>query len=474
LIALVTRPHILILMTDQQRADSLRCAGHLQLRTPNIDRLAAEGIRFAQATTASPLCMPARASFATGLYPHNHGIWLNRGELRDGDETFFGILRGAGYFTASIGKSHYYDPRQDGRHVRDREGYMHARGLDFVHETTGAQSTIHMQSHVTDDWKRKGVWEAVSSDYHRRELPGDLIVDPSPVGVDDYLDSYVGRQAAAFVDTYDGAAPLCLFVGFPGPHEPFDAPGPYATMYRPEDTPRPIPIPPVDATLPERIRSAEPFKIWPQSTLERIPQVRASYYGKISLIDSWVGRILEAFERKRWLDDTLVVFLSDHGEMLGDHGRLKKSTFHESNVRIPLILRWPLRIRSQSVSDALAEIGDVFPTLLEASGCAPSSRSLGRSLWPALVEPGAEIRSFQLGEVQLGDRQFMLRSRRYKLAIDSRSKAYMLYDLAHDPEEQHNLAADPAARALKLELRHALSERLEETGYRSRHASSEP
>jgi len=110
-------------MTDQQRADSLRCAGHPQLRTPNIDRLAAEGMRFAQATTASPICIPARASFVTGRYPHNHGIWRNTGELGDGDETFFQILRGGGYLTASIGKPHYYDPRQDARHVREREAY---------------------------------------------------------------------------------------------------------------------------------------------------------------------------------------------------------------------------------------------------------------------------------------------------------------------------------------------------------------
>jgi choline-sulfatase len=235
------RPNIVLFFVDNLGNGDIGCFGSTLHRTPNIDRLAAEGTRFAQATTASPICMPARASFVTGRYPHNHGIWRNTGELGDGDETFFQILRGAGYLTASIGKSHYYDPRQDGRHVREREAYMHARGLDFVHETTGAQSAIHMQSHVTDDWKKKGVWEAVSADYQRRESMGELIVEPSPVGVDDHLDSYVGRQAEAFVGGYDGPAPLCLFVGFPGPHEPFDAPGPYATMYAPEDTPRPIP-----------------------------------------------------------------------------------------------------------------------------------------------------------------------------------------------------------------------------------------
>jgi len=159
--------------------------------------------------------------------------------------------------------------------------------------------------------------------------------------------------------------------------------------------------------------------------------------------------------------------------MLGDHGRFKKSTFHESNVRIPPILRWPGRIHPNGVSEALAEIVDVFPTLLAAAGCATSPRSFGRSLWPALIDPRVEIRSWQLAEVRYGDRQFMLRSQRCKFAVDSESRAYMLYDLVHDPNEQHNLAVDPAARPLKLDLRQALSDRLEETGYRGARAVSD-
>jgi arylsulfatase len=451
-------------MTDQQRADCLGCAGHPQLRTPNIDALAAEGMRFTQATTASPICMPARASFATGLYPHNHGIWRNAGELST-DRTIFQALRSAGYFTAAIGKSHYYEPRRVGGHVRNREAYMHALGIDYVHETTGAQATIHMESYVTDEWKKKGVWESIASDFHHRQAVGGLIVAPSPAGVDQHLDSYIGKQAETFVDGYDRGAPLCLFVGFAGPHDPLDAPGPYASMYRPADTPRPIPVPPQNPSLPADVRRKKTFTVWAPGKLRPVPEARANYYGKISLIDAWVGRVVSAFERRGWLDDTLVVFLADHGDMLGDHGRLKKSTFHESNVRIPLILRWPARIRAHGVSAGLAEIGDVFPTLLEAAGCEASEQSLGRSLWPALVDPETELRDFQLGEAEFGERQFMLRSKRYKLAVDSAARAYMLYDLVRDPMEQRNLVADASVQALERELQQSLKRRLEETGY---------
>jgi arylsulfatase len=461
----MTRPHILILMNDQHRADCLGAAGHPQLRTPNLDRLAAEGMRFAQAVTASPVCMPARASFVTSTYPHNHGIWRNEGELRT-TETLFQALRRRGYFTAAIGKSHFYEPREVRGHVRDRERYMHALGLDYVHETTGPHASIHMESYVTDAWKEKGLWEAIASDFRHRQVDGDLLVAASPAGVDEHLDSYVGRHAEAFVDTYADAAPLCLFVGFPGPHDPFDAPGPYASMYDPAEAPRAIPIPPQNPAIPEQIRRKKPFRVWSPDTLERVPQARANYYGKISLIDSWIGRIVGAFERRQWLNDTLIVFLSDHGDMLGDHGRLKKSTFHESNVRIPLILRWPARIPANSVTDALAEIGDVFPTLLEAAGAETPVQCLGRSLWPAITDQAMVLRDFQLGEVEFRDRQFMLRSARHKIAIDSESRVYMLYDLAHDPMEQNNRAADPTMQALTRELQQSLARRLEETGYR--------
>ena len=146
--------------------------------------------------------MPARASFASGLYPHNHGIWGNKGEMPAEDETFFQLLRRAGCFTAAIGKSHYYDPGRGG-HMRDREEYMRARGFEFVHETTGPQATVRMDSYVTDEWKRKGLWETIAGDYRKRELPGELIVDPSPLAVEDYISIAIsdGRRKHSLVRT---------------------------------------------------------------------------------------------------------------------------------------------------------------------------------------------------------------------------------------------------------------------------------
>jgi len=452
---------MLILMTDQQRADCIRCAGHPQIQTPNLDRVAREGMRFAQATTVTPLCMPARVSFATGVYPHNHGMWTNHGEINADDETLFRLLQKSGYRTALVGKAHYY-VHAPGTDLRQREDFMHRCGFEYVHETAGPAASAVTTSYLTEEWKRKGLWELVQQDY-ARHAAGDTVVAASLLPVDDFLDSYVGRKAAEFVDTYADARPMCLFVGFGGPHPPMDAPGTYATMYRPEDTPVPIPASTQRETQPDLLTQKFPAPNLGPDALPLIAQIRANYYGKISLIDHSIGHILEAFRRRGWLDDLFIVFLSDHGEMLGDHGRFGKRTFLESSIRIPLIARWPNRIGANVITDSLVENIDIFPTLLETAGCAPSARCLGRSLWPLLRQTTRDLRESQLAEIGHGEKLVMLRTRRHKLAIDGKLRAYMLYDLEDDPLEQDNRAGDPAARSLLEKLRRQLRYRLEYT-----------
>jgi len=458
----MSKPHILILMPDQQRADCLGCAGHPVLRTPHMDRLAAEGMRFAQTATVCPICMPARASFANGLYPHNHGMWTNKGAMPAEDETFFQLLQRAGYFTAHIGKSHYYEHVR-GLHLREREPYMHARGLEYVHETTGPYATCQTASYMTDAWEKKGLWGVFRQDYRERSQLKGAMVRPSPLPVEDFMDSYVGAQAAGFVRAYRDARPLCLFVGFGGPHDPWDAPGEYASMYDPAESPPPIPVPKGSDSLPEWLRSKPDFAVSSPEVSAQASRIAANYFGKISLIDRWIGEMMQAFAERKWSDDLLVVFWSDHGEMLGDHGRIRKATFHESSVRVPLILRWPGRIPAGTVSQALAEITDVFPTLLEAAGGEPSRRCLGRSLWPVLRQPDAEIRDFQLSEIHHYGRNIMLRSRNRKYVVDEQARGFMLYDLERDPQEQNNLIGKN--HRLENEMRAALLKKLVETQY---------
>ena len=290
------------------------------------------------------------------------------------------------------------------------------------------------------------------------------MVRASPLPLEHFADSYVGRKAVEFVEAYRVPRPLCMFVGFGGPHEPWDAPGKYAAMYNPAATPPPIPIPEAYAAEPPRAAKKD-FEAWPQSVLDNVAVISANYFGKVSLIDDWVGRILDAFQRRGWLDDLLIVFWSDHGEMLCDHGRIFKQTFHESGVRVPLILRWPGQIPANTVTEALAENIDIFPTLLEAVGCEPSNRCQGKTLWPVLRDLQPNLRDYQLSEILHGERHIMIRSHRYKYAVDDSGEGFMLYDLDNDPHEQNNLLGRAAYLALEEEMREALLRRLVQSPY---------
>ena len=197
-------------------------------------------------------------------------------------------------------------------------------------------------------------------------------------------------------------------------------------MYDPDQTPPPIPISPGRPALPDPVREKLDFAVEEGLMVEDIRMVRANYYGKISFVDHWCGEILKTFADRSWLDDLFVVFWSDHGEMAGDHGRLYKSTFYESSIRVPLILRWPGKILAGGVSQALVEIIDVMQTILEAAGAGPSGRCLGRSLWPVTDNPALEHRSSVLSEIWYGgSRNIMIRDRRYKYAIDERGLGFI-------------------------------------------------
>jgi arylsulfatase A-like enzyme len=199
-----------------------------------------------------------------------------------------------------------------------------------------------------------------------------------------------------------------------------------------------------------------------------IPEIRANYYGKISLIDDQVGRIVAALDRRGWLDRTLIVFLADHGEMLGDHGRFRKGTFHESSIRIPLLMRWPEKIVAGAVSAALVENVDVFPTIAEAAGGEPSPARAGRSLWTVLRQPEANVRDTQLCEVRYNEEnQTMVRTRHAKLALDAEDRFFMLYDLKRDPQEQCNLVGSLATRSMASDLQASLKTHVERSRFRT-------
>jgi choline-sulfatase len=453
-------------MTDQQRADCMGAAGNPVIQTPNMDRIAAEGMRFANAFTVSPLCMPARASFLSGVYPHGHGMWANAGQLPASDESVMHRLQAAGYRTAHIGKSHYY-PHGSTEHMSAFEGYLHARGIEDVREVTGPRATLRMDSYMTDSWNEVGLLQTLRDDYRDR-LQSKWTVRPSVLPTEHHMDSYVGRTAADYVHDYSDDRPMCLFVGFPGPHEPWDAPAEYEAMYRDIALPDPKPVPERIAGQPESIAEKDQLQPVEGHSPEAVRAIKANYYGKVSLIDHWIGEIMAAFEKRGWYDDLVVLFWSDHGEHLGDHGRVFKSTFHESSIAVPMMAKVPGVTEPGGVSEALVETIDLFPTLIELGRAEMPQEWPGRLLLE--LARGAEadgtwsVREAVLSEVTYrGERNTMVRTDRYKYAVDDTGLGFMLYDLQEDPLEQRNLAGLADNASLEADMRELLLRKLLET-----------
>ncbi len=457
-------PNILFLVTDQQRWDAMGCSGDW-VQTPNLDRIASEGVQFTNCVTTSPVCIPTRLSLATGLYPHNTGVWNNMGHtLLAETPTWMQAMRAAGYRTSLFGKTHLHPHSGD---LRDREGLMNAYGLDDVNEIGGPRASARTLSHMTAMWEEKGAWEAYRADYRERFSTKPHLVRPSTLAFEDYADVYVGQQAKRYLQNYDRQEPWCCWVSFGGPHEPWDTPEPYASMYDPETMPPAIPRPPV-GERPHGHLDRLMQRMNPKFEPGEIGRLRANYAGNVTLIDDQIGEIIEAIAARGELDNTVIVHTSDHGEMNGDYGLIYKSNFLNGAVRIPLLVRTPKASGLQttptgSLCDSPVEWIDIGPTLVELAGGELVHRQFGKSLCPVLTQPESTHRDFAISEIE---GEIMLLNQEWKAALNANGEVYLLFDVQNDPNETENLAGRPEVADIETALRLQILERLVQTQLR--------
>ena len=452
----MSRPNILLILTDQQRWDAMSCSGDW-VRTPHLDRIAAEGMRFANCVPNSPVCIPARLSLATGLYPHNTGVWHNQPSQPSPEQpTWMQTVRAAGYRTSLFGKTHLHPHHGD---LRQKEDLMRAYGLDDVDEIGGPRASARLLSHMTASWRDRGKWEAYQRDFEERFSNKPHVVRPSSLSLEDYADVYVGQRAREYLESYDRAEPWCCWVSFGGPHEPWDAPEPYASMYDPSTMPPPVAHSPQDHPRPQgeldRLLANRP-----DLTPDEVAAMRANYAGNVSLIDDQIGQILAAVEARGELGNTAIAFSSDHGEHNGDCGLIYKETFLNGAVRVPLLLRTPATARgsqSDRICSAPVEWFDIGPTLVELAGGEIDYPQFARSLTPLLEDPTRRHRGEAISELK---GEIMLLDERWKGALNAEGQVYMLFDVQSDPEESTNLAGLPEMRATEEKLRLRILERL--------------
>jgi len=464
-----TRPNILLLMADQHRHDVIGAAGHPVVQTPNLDRLTGEGVRFSRAYCQGPLCMPARVSVLTERYVRDHGVFGIRTEADPAWPTFVQTLRDAGYHTTCIGKMHFYLHDRDGN-TADHADQIAAHGFTENIETVGKLASRRLESPYTDYLRSEGLFETYRdfigvSRYSDSVVAGQRVerlplwhTESIPLPADAYIDAWHGRRTARWIDEYEDDKPFFCWLGFPGPHDPWDAPAEYVDRYREADIA-------LDSTVRPTVRPDTSFGTFLDFQLntfvgtddlsdERIRDVCRYYYANVTVIDDAVGRILDALDRRGMLENTWIVYTSDHGEMLGAHGLLSKMVFYEPSVLVPLLIRPPGGTTKQVV-DVPVEHVDVSTTLRAVGGAGELPGSEGRSLLD-LISGGAASSREVVHTENLGFGAFV--TDRYKLVVDEDDVApAQLFDLVEDPEEDRDIVDDPAYVRVVDELmaRHA-------------------
>jgi arylsulfatase A-like enzyme len=465
------RPNILWICTDQQRFDTLGCYGNPHVKTPNLDKLAAGGTQFDLAFCQNPLCTPSRASLLSGRYPRTTRARQN-GQCVPAEEILVTrLLDQAGYTCGLSGKLHLSPCEPRICPVRERridDGYSE---FYWSHHPDG-----HWPKGDYNEWLRdRGL------KYARQPFAGSQYVETS-MTPEFHQTTWCTQRAIDFLEEEaDTGHPWLFSVNIFDPHHPFDPPLEYLQPYL--DKLDQIPLPnyvegeledkPVFQQVDHTGAYGGQKNLYPFDKMGDADHklVRAAYWAMCDLIDHEVGRLIAALTESGQLENTIVIFMSDHGEMLGDHGiYLKGPHFYDPATRVPLIVSCPGRIKAQR-SSALVELVDLAPTLLEAVGLPRHEGMQGQSLWPLLT--GEKSPDHHRDSVycehygtthhapgQESAHATMIRTKKHKLTVFHGKNQGELYDLERDPQETHNLWCAAPYQGVKMELFQSLCDRM--------------
>jgi arylsulfatase A-like enzyme len=463
------RPNILFLYADQHRADVLGCAGDAVVVTPHLDRLAAEGLRCSATWTESPICQPARASVLSGRYPTDHGILGNfAGDCSPEWDTVPQAIRAAGYDTATIGKTHYSGWPMGANGPEDTppptEEWIGSFGFDHVVEEFDRY--VHLGRHDTpyvrflrDHDALEPYRDEVRARFRTGDRHWEAVTSPLPQELD--LTSFLTGEAERWLDKRSGERPWFLQLSFVQPHVPLMGDPEWAAYYAD------VPIARAAPAIPETDHEA-----WGQHlaflrshshsellTDEYVLAGARQYYAMVSLIDQKIGELLDLLERRGDLDDTLVIYAADHGEMLGDHGLMAKMNFYRSSVRIPLIVR-PAGGVEPLVYDGPVQAIDMAATMLDTADA--SLDGVPARPLTSLVQGERRHRDVAVSMIRLRPGMptwLAVTDGRMRCTFDHESGDVVeFFDLVGDPDEAVNLAAAPPTAEVERLRNLALAE----------------
>ncbi|MCC7234609.1 MAG: arylsulfatase [Bryobacterales bacterium] len=449
----VSKPNVLFLMADQHRGDCLHAEGNASAITPNLDRLAKQGARFRHAYSSTPTCTPARACLLTGMSPWNHGMLGYSRVAKKYPVDLPRMMKDAGYFTAAVGKLHYTPQRN-----------FHGYDLALLDESGRAENV---------DFR---------SDYRAwfyTEAP-NLNPDATGVGWNDYKGKayvlperlhptrWTADVATHFLESYQRPEPFFLKVSFARPHSPYDPPQRWMDRFR-DGVPAPV-VAPWAKRFEERNSAGD--DIWHgRVSSEETRTARQAYYGSVGFVDEQIGRILDTLEKRGLLEETLILYTSDHGDMTGDHNLWRKSYAYEPSARVPMIMRWPegfLGARRGQVRNEPVELRDIPATIMAAGGANLPVPIDGRGLADCVARDGAGWREW----IDLEHDVCYAKENHWNALTDGGEKYIfhaldgeeMLFDLRTDPHETRNLAGDASHAARLREWRGRLVKHFEPRG----------
>jgi len=429
------RPNLLYIHSDQHNPAIIGCYGDAVVQTPNLDRLASRGVRFESVYCPSPLCVPSRMAMLTGRFPYENRVWTNDHILDSAIPTLAHAMGAGGYTPVLIGR-------------------MHAVGLDQLHGYAERLVGDHGPNYPGG----RGVDHGM---LHGTAGPARISLQKSGPGQSAYQvhDEYVTAATVDYLNRLGVAKrsgqspePFSLSVGFMLPHQPFVARREDYEIYRGK-----VGLPRHPATSSDLQHPH--LREWRRTTgIEDVPtdeivRARTAYYGLVTALDRLIGQILDALRANDLEDDTLVLYTSDHGEQLGEHGLWWKQTFYEDSAKVPAILAWPGRVLPGTRTERVVSSLDLNATMLDALGAPALPASHGRSLLPLLLNPNSPWDDTAFCEycTDEGAFQRMIRRGPWKLNY-YHGQEPQLFNLAEDPHELRDLASDPGRQRLRAEL----------------------
>lgn len=444
------KPNILLIFTDQQRFDTIEALGNPIIRTPALNSLVEMGISFTRAYTPCPVCVPARFSMMTGLMPHKTGCVDNQ-TMPSGFTSFMQILSEVGYQTHGVGKMHFT--------FKD-EGDMALWGFesrDTSEEISGAKRDDFIIS-------LKEAGYGYVKDPHGVRSEMYYIPQPSQLPARLHHTTWVVDKSIEFLEHRDKSRPFFLMTSFIKPHPPFESPTPWNKLYRAPEMPLPKRPKDWENLITYWNKYQNRYKYRDQGIDDNlIRTIKAAYYATISFIDYNVGRLLRYMKERGLMENTLIIYTSDHGEMLGDYNCFGKRCFFDPAVRIPLIMYYP-GCQGGSLCDRLVSLIDILPTFLQYVGIEPPMHYEGKSLID--VAGGCSDRDTVYGQFQQGEfGMYMAVTQRYKYIYSAPDNKEWLFDLKLDPEETRNKAYNPMYKHITEKMRHSIIDYFKRDGY---------